>query len=338
MYTASIPPDVLLDENRTSVLLVYQPIFCKKPYWQIVDKEIKDMMNGGSITLEVGEAVYAYINKVLPIDDKYLYKDVPKWFAKHQSKEKDKWYESARELLEIIESRDSYTRKELLSLYKKYSTFAFFFTINDFEAFESGYLGYPNIDKEITFMREITAENKDTGIEEVYKVFNAHSTEYFFAMDLFQLLLNPDVKFIAHACENCKRIYYPHARNSKYCAHCRDDAAVYKGIQNKKAKNDEAQSLYKKITQMLSRRNANSNIEETEKDDLLTRFKDEFKYHKARIQGKDVTNTNQYPNIDSMEDLVAWLKAKHDEYKASRKRAKVIDHGIDREKNQQKDR
>lgn len=244
--------------------------------------------------------------------------------------DKNKWCESFEELLYYIDTTNSsVTLSEKLEIYNKYKYFGYYLFRQDYDSFEYFSVNKSERAKYEGIIRYLGAgtvidENNDEILCDVYDV---RLECFLFALDLFEVMFNPDDSFGFRECPICNRYFILNrsaGRNAKYCTHCRAEKKNIKKIQYDNYVNQRPIRIRKNIINLLTEPN---NYDEDE----LQSFKYESHFYSCAVHGKKVKNSKYYSfskfkfkeyrkDIKTKDQYISWLEEKYKEYKEKRKK------------------
>lgn len=316
-----------------SPITVYKPTYSHYKEWLFQNQEMTD---GSRVSCNVGSIVYEILNRIVTMKNEVVFKDFTKSDKVTLVDKKEKWKTDALKLLNIISNREKYSLRERLNVYEKYKSFAFFY-LSDTEKIDghTAFLYYnDNIDSSPLWIfndKYIVIPNSQTSTDEQYDEITAFDFSGFFALDLREILFNPNCILSVNLCPICHELFLTDNRVVRYCKECREDLKIYTTNRNMLYLLDKANKLHKLIYDMLRRRS----YVDIQYDKILDIFINESNYYKKVIKNKKADYNPNYDNsIKTREDYIKWLEAKHAYFKKNYTRARRNDHGVKRKNNE----
>ena len=209
-----------------------------------------------------------------------------------------------QELCESLLERDGLSKKQRFEFYKRFMYLgpAFFQGIDSSKIYES------IRDKTDLFDQSehirVLGEEMINGI--IYEKYLLTDGTWLFPLDLWLCFF--DEAILPTKCQYCGNFFMAPSKKFKFCPECNDPKAKNKRNYEKR-KNDPVQYYRKRINTIMEDRG------------LPTwEFNKELDYYLDLLKGKTQTRDSRYRKIETKEELIKWLKEKHEGLLKNKKR------------------
>lgn len=148
-----------------------------------------------------------------------------------------------------------------------------------------------------------------------YEAFKLNGFGEFFALDLWEMLFNPNLSIIIRQCKYCGDFFKANSKKFEYCEECREIKDI---INNKQYRQNPIYKLKKSIIEKLQR-----NRKFEYQDALRGKFETEFNYYYDMIKTGEsaITPLPTYRNdIKTQDDLIKWLEDYEDSVRIYKKK------------------
>lgn len=221
-------------------------------------------------------------------------------------------------LVNVIAERESTDPKTLFNIYNIYKNFALCY-LND-QPFEEKPINdtSPSGKSPIKMIGNRIGSN---GIQ--YEAFKLNGYGEFFALDLWELLFNPNISIIIKQCKNCGDFFRVTSKKFVYCSECRK---IKDKINNKRYRQDPVYRLKKSIIEKIDRNKAFK-----DKPYLKEEFYCECQYYQDIIENgySQIKCLPTYRNdIKTKEDLINWLEEYEDKIRIYKKKISKFDEEV----------
>lgn len=220
------------------------------------------------------------------------------------------WMEHYNIILDAIESNKNESPQKQFDFYNRYKSFA--------ACFLNNLLFYPNKTDDVSPSYKNPSQMigyriMENGIK--YEVFKVNGYEEFFALDLWELLFNPNTSILIRRCRHCGDFFRTNNQKIQYCQECRPQKDK---INNAKYRKNPIYILKKSIIEKIERNNKILN-----KSERRAEFETEYNYYCDIIkngQSSIACLPSYRSDIHTKEDLIAWLKGYENELRVYKKK------------------